>query len=152
MSIQWRNEMSVDGSVIDEDHQHLIALVNAFEKVINKRMTQEILEQGLAYLKHYTLVHFAREEELQRAAQYPFYEAHHKEHKDLVRKLDAFALRFKERRTDQELGQITREMVSLLREWLVGHIIQSDLRMRPYVNAMKPYIARMKALRDHPGS
>jgi hemerythrin len=66
-----------------------------------------------------------------------------------MRKLDAFALRFRDPKSPEELKQMTKEIMALLREWLVGHIIQSDLRMRPYVEAMKPHLTRLRALRDH---
>ena len=45
--IHWRKKMSVDGGVIDQDHKHLIEIINQFEKFAERGLTRE---QGMEIL------------------------------------------------------------------------------------------------------
>jgi len=149
MTIQWRKEMTVDESVIDEDHKLLIEIVNTFEVALGRKIAPETIDQGLKLLKHYAIEHFRREEELQRAVQYPFLDAHCREHRDLVKRLDAIATHRRAATTRGDIVEVATEIVTLIKEWLVHHILQTDLRMRPYVAAMKPHRQKMKSLGQH---
>ena len=147
MSIQWRKEMAVDDSVIDEDHKLLIEIVNTFEAAISRKLAPETIDQGLKLLKHYTVEHFRREEELQRAAQYPFFVAHAHEHRDVIKKLDAIAAHRQSAATKADIAVVAKEVIDLLKDWLVHHIIQSDMRMRPYVAEMMIHRQSMRSLK-----
>lgn len=146
MTIQWRKEMTVDESVIDEDHKLLIEIVNTFEAALNRKLSTETIDQGLKLLKHYAVEHFRREEELQRAVQYPFLDAHCREHRDLVKKLDAIVAHRRAASSRADIADLAKEIVTLVKEWLVSHILQTDLRMRPYVAQMKPHRQKLKSL------
>ena len=148
MSIQWRKEMAVDESVIDEDHKLLIEIVNSFEAAISRKLAPETIDQGLKLLKHYTVEHFRREEELQRAAQYPFFDAHAREHRDVIKKLDNIVAHRRAAATRADISDVAKEIINLLKDWLVNHIIQSDLRMRPYVAQMKNHRQTMRSLKQ----
>jgi len=130
-------EMAVDKVIIDEDHRFLIDIVNKFEVALSRRYDKGTIEIGLKSLKHYSLEHFKREEELQRAAQYTFCDAHSHEHRDLIKKLDAITAHYRSVSTGTDIESVSKELSELLRDWLVKHIIQSDLRMRPFVAKMK---------------
>ncbi|MEI6557347.1 MAG: bacteriohemerythrin [Rhodospirillaceae bacterium] len=148
MTIQWRKEMAVDDSVIDEDHKLLIEIVNTFEAAINRKLAADTIDQGLKLLKHYTVEHFRREEELQRSAQYPFFEAHAREHRDVIKKLDGIIAHRRTAANRADISVVAREIIDLLKDWLVHHIIQSDLRMRPYVAQMKAHRQTMRSLKQ----
>lgn len=147
MTIQWRKEMTVDESVIDEDHKLLIEIVNTFEMALNRKISPETVDQGLKLLKHYAIEHFRREEELQRAVQYPFLDAHCREHRDLIKRLDSIIAHRKTAATRSDIVEVAQQIVALVKEWLVYHILQTDLRMRPYVAEMKPHRQKFRALR-----
>ncbi len=151
MPVQWRKEMAVDDALIDEDHKLLIEQVNNFEVMIRDKVTRESIEWSLERLKHYAVEHFRREEELQRAIQYPFYQAHAHEHRDLVKKLVGIIAHCTAVAHADEVPKVADETFGLLKEWLISHILHTDLRMRPYVTRMKPHLQRMAALRDSPG-
>jgi hemerythrin len=138
--------MSVDDSVIDDDHKVLIDLVNAIEGAVNKKLTVAALDRSLMLLKHYALEHFKREEALQRAVHYPFYQAHACEHRDLVKRLEAIIAHRGAAQSGYEITVVAREILDLLKEWLIEHILHTDLRMRPYVAQMRPYRQRMTTL------
>lgn len=145
--IAWRDKMSIDGAVIDEDHRHLIEIINRFTKKAETfREPAEALEVLYA-LKFYTGTHFEREEELQRLSGYPYFDSHHKEHADLIASLDRIIAET-QAADAASIKRISRETARLLHHWLVDHIIKSDLKMAPYVDSMKSHMAGLGALQD----
>ncbi|MEW6598956.1 MAG: hemerythrin family protein [Pseudomonadota bacterium] len=154
MAIIWRDEMSIDGGVIDEDHQTLIAIINEFFEIKEDLREFNELSKLLAKLHHYTEVHFGREEMLQRAAHYPYNDAHHHEHETLLRELaavnaelDTYAPVEPGAAVSPETLHAFHERVGLfLRHWLVDHIIKSDLRMKPFAAEMKGHAKTLKPL------
>ncbi len=151
MPIQWRKEMSVDSAAIDEDHRLLIDLVNAVETVIEQKTTVADLDRSLLRLRHYSLEHFKREEALQRSVHYPFHQAHAREHADLVNRLEAIIARRSAARSGRDMTLVAQEILVLLKEWLINHILHADLRMRPYVSQMKAHHQRLAALMEASG-
>jgi len=98
MTIQWREKMTIDDGVIDQDHKHLIDIINRFEKTAQDGLT---LNEGLEILfalKFYASTHFKREEQLQRLIDFPFFEAHKREHEELIEKLTEIIDELKRRR------------------------------------------------------
>ena len=147
MQIKWRDEMSVDGNRIDEDHRHLIDIINEFEE-----MSQHFKNAGEALeilyaLKFYANTHFEREEALQRQSAYPFHQAHHQEHKDLINRLESIISETQNCNKDNII-EISVKTSELLKSWLLDHVIKSDLRMREYVNEMKSHMDTIGALKD----
>lgn len=138
MAICWRYEMSIDRGIIDDDHKFLIRSVNRFSKMVTHRRRLDEMRNLLAGLQRYAQVHFDREEELQRCIHYPFYEAHRREHQDLVAQLEETAAQF-EHRLSLDPQQAVAAVGSLLRTWLMDHILKTDRLMRPYVREMAAF-------------
>ncbi|GAA0530916.1 hypothetical protein GCM10008941_07880 [Rhizomicrobium palustre] len=46
----------------------------------------------------------------------------------------------------QRFADVHHELSALLRHWVLEHILKSDLAMRPHVEAMRPYAAKMSSL------
>ncbi|OIQ93849.1 bacteriohemerythrin [mine drainage metagenome] len=136
MSIEWRNVMSVGDPTVDGDHKHLIDLINAFETSISGEIDHRKIARVLLGLVQYTGEHFAREEELQLKVRYPYYESHRKQHRDVLRQLQHVLTEYTEAHGVVQDSMI-REISRFLKDWLVGHIIESDLRMKPYIEKMR---------------
>ena len=152
MSIQWREEMAIDHGLVDQDHQVLINIINEFTDLPKGEATLTKLRQILQELHHYTEVHFSREETLQRAVHYIFAEAHHHEHLDLIKQLRAI----EDRMSAAEAGTAPSapphaEISAFLRDWIVGHVIGSDLRMKPYAAQLTAHSKRMAPLLEQAG-
>lgn len=145
MTIEWRQQMSVDGGKIDEDHRHLIDIINRFEVETPHFTGTDDAMEILHALKFYCKTHFEREEQLQRLSAFPFATAHAQEHTDLVKQLDTII--DKTRNCGEgEIIEISTMMTELLKDWLIGHVVKSDLRMKPYIHEMAPHGAAMKSL------
>jgi len=148
MLIVWRDQMSVDGGVIDDDHRTLIAIINEFSAADVTPAVIPVLASILRKLDHYTKTHFEREETLQRAANYPFHDAHKQAHKDLMRQLSTVReeLRLKaDAKKLEDIPAMHAKMAEFLHHWLIDHILDTDLRMKPYTKAMRAHASKLGA-------
>lgn len=146
--IKWRKKMSIDdGGVIDQDHKHLLEIINRFVQIAGDGLNKDEASEILYALKFYTQTHFGREEQLQNLISFPYADAHHHEHENLIKKLEAAIQHLKDSDADQQ-GQVHREIAEMLNDWLVNHILQSDLKMRMYVDVMKRHAPKFGALKD----
>lgn len=172
MQIQWREEMSIDGGLIDGDHRHLISIMNEFCAASPTEDSRDRLLSILDRLNIYTTIHFRREEQLQRAVHYPYIDAHHHEHGDLLRDLysihegltasvaappaedaspddnDPAATPTPPTVDPGAIVEAHRKVAEFLHHWLIDHIIKSDLRMKPFAKRMAPLSQGMQPLRQ----
>lgn len=137
MSIAWRDAMSVGDATVDADHKHLIDLINAFETAIQGDIDHKRVARVLLGLVEYTGQHFAREEELQLSIRYPYHDSHRRAHRDVLKQLSGIVSEYTVAPDGPERDAMIRTLSTFLKEWLVDHIIQSDLRMKPYVAQMQ---------------
>jgi len=133
--IHWREQMTVDGGVIDQDHRHLIEIINQFEKFADDGLDREEGMEILYALKFYASTHFKREERLQRRVDYPHYEAHKKEHQALAGQLDMLIDKVAAD-ADRPNDELAVETSVLLQHWLIDHVLHSDMKLRDYVDEM----------------
>src|ERR1700684_1226917 len=87
MFVLWREAMSIDGGLIDRDHQALIAIINEFAAFSPDPSAADGLMRVLLNLDAYARKHFSREDALQKAIRYPYRDAHHVEHGRLITEL-----------------------------------------------------------------
>lgn len=136
MSIEWRDALCVGDPSIDSDHKHLIDLINQFEQCITGPINHKSIAKVLIGLVQYTGEHFAREEEIQLKIRYPYVESHRRQHRDVLKKLGGLLQEYTESHGEIR-DKMIRDMTDFLKEWLINHIIESDLRMRPFVLKMQ---------------
>jgi len=129
--------MSVGDPVIDEDHRHLVDLINNFETAVSGVINHKRIARVLLGLVEYTGEHFAREEDLQLKVRYPFHDSHRRSHRDVLKKLSDIVAVYTKTPDGPERDRMVTDLGTFLKEWLVDHIIQSDLRMKPYIQAWR---------------
>lgn len=127
----WTEEMSVKVKVLDDDHKTLIAMLNELNDGIESNRARAVLESVVGKLSNYTRVHFAREEHLFATTGYAEGPAHKAEHTLLARRVMNLQARF-EAGQSRELGM---ETMAFLKNWLTDHIMGSDQKYGPHLNA-----------------
>ncbi|MEQ9491021.1 MAG: bacteriohemerythrin [Alphaproteobacteria bacterium] len=128
---EWNDKMSVGIAQLDDDHKGLIAIINRLgEALYGAERNKAALEPAFRALRHYMKIHFAREEEVMRAAHYPEFEAHKPQHRDFIEEINDMRERFEAGADEQLLGDLT----SYLRDWLVNHIMVEDMAYKPYLS------------------
>ncbi len=84
---QWEDEYSIGIRIIDEQHKELVAMLNELYEAMHAGKGREALGRVLAGLIRYTRLHFAAEEQLMRAHEYPDYERHREKHEKMAAKV-----------------------------------------------------------------
>jgi len=129
--MEWTEEMSVGVQVIDDDHKKLIDMLNDLNDGVITGKNNRSLEGVIEGLLRYTKYHFDREERFFAETGYPGGAAHKAEHDLLTRRVSNLQTRF-------EAGQsleLSLEALAFLKDWLTGHIMGSDQRYGPHLNA-----------------
>ena len=134
--VQWKEQFSIDQGVIDKDHKTLFDLVNDFNEGISFFQKPDQMVTILASLTDYTQTHFEREEKLQQASGYSFCEDHKKEHDALIETFNGLKQKAMGANEDN-VTDVAVEIGSFLHEWLTGHVLESDLPMKPFVDRMR---------------
>jgi hemerythrin len=136
MPIFWRPQLAIGHDDIDSDHRYLILLINTVELVLRFPESPENILLAFEELEHYARWHFEREEKIQVAHGYPYFDQHWAEHQKLLETLAG--LRRKVEQTVEEsagnpeaLSAQSAEVTKFLRGWLINHVLKSDTRMIP---------------------
>ncbi len=126
--------MSVGLSELDDDHRTLIKIINQLNANVGESMRHEVVRQCLVALQRYAEFHFAREERVMIACNFPGIDVQKTEHRDFIKQIQEVTEHFD---ADAEAAStmIKDELLSFLREWLNHHILIEDMAYRPYVES-----------------
>ncbi|TAL35431.1 MAG: bacteriohemerythrin [Spirochaetes bacterium] len=119
--ISWDEKYSVGFDLIDEQHKRLFDLTNGLHDAVMVRSADSAMGRSLRDLVEYTVYHFAAEEELMRANNYPTFTEHKALHDALTRQAADF-------KDQVEAGKKVSSLafMQFLREWLTRHIMEVD--------------------------
>lgn len=128
--MKWSDKFITGVTDIDEQHKSLFDWFAQLESAASEHsiMTSAYF---LTRLAQYTRSHFATEERLMADCSYPRLAAHRAEH-------EAFRQRLRDLQATAVTQDIGDETVNLLREWLVKHIMVSDMDYVPYIRGLSP--------------
>lgn len=129
----WSSDYETGHPDVDRQHRRLFELVNALHDAMAKGHGREALEPALKALAAYTLEHFAAEEALMRATDYPGLERHRDKHVALAQQVDELLLRFSK-------GYLTipTTLSRFLADWLKHHIREEDMAFIAWMREQTP--------------
>jgi len=127
VTIKWSDEIEFGHEVIDHDHKMLLALINQIGAPEN-RSDIIAVEFVLDELLGYTISHFAREEEIMAAAEYPGLTEHQEHHRALFEEVACMQSHLAMHRDD-----VGEHLSQFLSDWLVRHIMHEDRLYCPYI-------------------
>jgi hemerythrin-like metal-binding protein len=125
----WTSAMSVGLPELDEDHRVLIRIINQLAESKKNEDHAEILRQSLYSLLRYAEFHFAREEKVLAACEFPGMNHHKGEHRAFTEHMRKLA----EALDDGELPAaevVSQELLTYLKDWLNHHILIEDKSYR----------------------
>ncbi len=125
----WSDEYSVHLRVIDNDHKDLVSTVNDLHDAISDGSTNEQISHVIGALAKYVDEHFAREEALLEAYDYPDLARHKRIHRHLTRTVHSIRIVFGNDPTKIDPDKL----LDFLRDWLVTHILKEDMRYAPFL-------------------
>lgn len=125
--LEWRDEYSVGIRFLDEEHRHLINIINSLHAAMKNRTSQRAMEEILSALEDYAATHFLHEEELMTVHSYPALTSHRRQHQRFVSSLNAF------QRDLAESTSISVKVFNFLSQWLRQHIMSQDKLYSSYL-------------------
>jgi len=127
----WNDRLMVHIEELDQDHKHLVQLLNTLYDAIQSGSGKDTLPDLLEELARYTRFHFAHEERLFEKTGYPAAKAHAEQHETMVEWVMAV-------RADYIRGSgpgLPLHVVNYLKDWLFDHILHSDQSYVSYLHA-----------------
>jgi hemerythrin-like metal-binding protein len=118
----WTDALRVGVDAIDKDHQVLISLLN---KITDRSIADEDIDDIIGELIDYTNYHFQREEAIMEVCQYNDLENHREIHRNLIAKVNDMATAWHMDNSDQQRIKLHK----FLRDWLFTHIISEDTKL-----------------------
>jgi hemerythrin len=116
---------------IDDEHKRLVGLLNELHRALKAGTGQGALGGILEGLYQYTCYHFAHEEMLFKRSNYPGYEKHLRQHRELTTKV----LEIYEGFQKEASTMAPEEALEFLKTWLAQHIMGSDREFGQYLLA-----------------
>ena len=128
--VVWDVSLSVGVRQFDDEHKQLVNYINQLNQALKIGGTDKNMEGILNGLVGYTKIHFKHEEDHMVLYDYPEFRSHKKEHDDLTAQVVDFQERFKSGGVKFSL-----ELMIFLRDWLIKHIQNTDMRYKKFFSA-----------------
>ena len=119
--IKWKKEYNTGISIIDEQHQRLVEMINELYDSFMKKEHKDKVKDIIKEMSAYTYKHFKTEERFFDMYGYSGKEDHVQEHQKFMKKVCEFQEMLVENKTS-----LTFKVLSFLQEWLLRHIGESD--------------------------
>ena len=123
IKIEWNDNLSVDGGLIDEQHKKLIKRLNDVSEAVENKQGPNIISKTLSFLLDYTDFHFSTEEKHMKKHNFPGFQEHHIAHEQFKEPLTRLEEDFKEEGATNALAEA---LDSFLVNWLIVHIENMD--------------------------
>ncbi len=134
MSIfEWSHTLELGIEVIDSQHKGLLKTMNKLSLQIALGKDNQGFIEAAKEMSAYVDCHFEAEEKLMRESNFPGIDAHVLEHQKFAKKAASFTVE-----SFEESPQRPRKLLAYLLEWLVDHIMGTDMIFAQY------YLATIK--------
>jgi hemerythrin len=133
MRIEWREQLSVGNEAIDDDHKHLLCILNGVDVVRRRKPKRAFLLAFLDEMRTYTEEHFGREERLLFEVGYPRFEEHKKSHQLLLNEFNLVCKQVEALGEEEDASSVAFDLIKFLQSWLINHIIREDKEFAPYL-------------------
>lgn len=125
---KWRESYETGVSVMDEQHQKLIELINKLYRVMRDRESEASVKDVLEEMNTYAEQHFAEEEKLLKENNYPGYDKHialHQSYREKLKELMG--------ESTFEGKEQMKETYTFLRQWWMEHIVGEDKKYGEFI-------------------
>ncbi len=116
--LTWQDTWWLDIQALDEDHQHMVKLVNQLAQSADAVAVRTALDELIAHVRF----HFTHEEEFLAEIGYPHLARHKREH---AMQLAEFVLLQRDMEADQDLG-LDQAILEGIKSWFLNHVIAED--------------------------
>lgn len=121
----WKESYQLGIEKIDAQHKKLFEAVWELLREIEGENRPEIYKQIIQFLNEYVVVHFRDEEEYFKSTGYADQEGHKKQHMELTKQVEKYAVQLEEAEYDLS---VVKKFAGMLSAWLVYHVVGEDLK------------------------
>jgi hemerythrin len=121
--ITWDRNLETGDQEIDGQHRELFQRLDNLLAASRERRSREEVAQTLTFLGDYVVQHFAAEERMMAAADYPELEAHRAEHARFVQE---FGILYREFKAEGPTTLFIIRVGNRVTGWLREHIYRTD--------------------------
>ena len=127
--VEWNEELSVNNSQIDKEHQGFIAIMNELNGNFLSEDAENATLKTLDRLTDYAENHLSNEEQLMRETGYPGAFVHKQRHDEFREKIKDF------NNTYRKTGNCSdaQELLYFLQIWFIKHIKNEDKWLSPFL-------------------
>ncbi len=126
--VQWTSKLNLGVAEIDSQHRKLVAYINELYQAMKNHRTKREMASIVRKLRDYTAEHFADEEKIFNASNYPSKKEHKAIHEKFVAKIDEV-----ERQLESGAASVSMDLLTFLKDWLIQHIAGTDTTYVEYV-------------------
>ena len=128
--VEWTEKYTVGNPLVDAYHHIFFQMVDEFRTVLAQDAPPD-MEDRIAFLVDYTLMHFDSEEKLMERVGYPDTEEHRASHQMFREKMLDLQRRYR-----LDPGAVKAdELLCLIQDWFANHILGTDMDFKPFVKA-----------------
>lgn len=128
--ITWDRNLETGDPEIDGQHRELFGRIDKLLAASRERRSREEVGQTLTFLGDYVVHHFAAEERMMEAADYPELEAHRAEHARFVQE---FGILYREFKAEGPSTLFIIRVGNRVTGWLREHIYRTDRTLVEYL-------------------
>lgn len=126
--IQWKDSYTTHVKEVDQQHQHLIEMINHLHDSMRSGASQAVCYDILKDLVEYTDYHFKTEEKIFDQLDYPQKVKHKGEHDKLRQQAVDYLNHYKEKPLSNSI-----EIMHFLSDWLNHHILGNDIQFGEFI-------------------
>ena len=127
MSIEWDENLKTGISIIDEQHQELLVMLNRLSRF---RCGKENLIDAFNELQDYADIHFKTEEDCMISTKYSEYDGHKSCHDKFVEDLEIIRKKIDSTENICDLGD---ELFHFVEDWIINHYSNEDVKLASYI-------------------
>lgn len=129
----WSEKYSIDGSVVDAEHQKLFQLSNAVLELDSNHPDFEKFKQLVNDLYQYVQTHFENEQSLMVQLGYPQADEHERQHNSIILEMNRYLQSY---HTSTDLLAHFKQLAN---KWISQHILTEDLKFKMFLIKMRQH-------------
>jgi hemerythrin len=130
--LEWNDSYSVGHVLMDAHHRVFFEMIKEFQKLKDKN-DRDAIRQRIEFMIEYAAMHFGAEESLMLEANFPDLKTHLAIHEVFTQQ----ALSIKESFEKSPASISGDEVLKLMLDWLINHIMGNDKQYLPYVRKLQ---------------
>lgn len=126
-NLAWKSDWNTGFSSIDAQHKKLLQAINALNRDFDPKADAALVDKLFDALEAYARIHFKEEEVLMLQAGYEGLSAQKEEHQEFM---DHITELRKNLEDPLDFHEVLHRTQAFLLDWLVNHILESDMAYR----------------------